>query len=52
MCFNNNLESDPARLVILSSESHRHPKLRQVSYAELSVSQPNYWSMLQAALKI
>jgi len=40
-------ESDPARLVILSSESHRHPKLRQVSYAELSVSQPNYWSMLQ-----
>ena len=44
-------DTAPTRIVILASESHRAPKLRDIDYAELSVSAPNYWSMLQVGLQ-
>ena len=41
------IESAPARIVIVSSESHREPKATGVKYEELSVSAEYYWSLLQ-----
>lgn len=40
-------ESSPARIVILSSESHRHPKMNEIDYSKLSVEKSGYWSMIQ-----
>jgi len=41
------IESAPARVVILSSESHRQPKVTGIKYEELAVQSKYYWSMLQ-----
>ena len=41
------LDTVPTRIVILASESHRKPKMTAINYAELSVSEANYWSIVQ-----
>jgi WW domain-containing oxidoreductase len=40
-------DSNPSRLVILSSESHRQPKMNSINIAQLSCTKENYFSVLQ-----
>ena len=40
-------DSNPSRLVILSSESHRQPKMNSIHLAQLSCTKENYFSVLQ-----
>ena len=43
----NIFDRNPSRLVILSSESHRQPKMNSINLAQLSCTKENYFSVLQ-----